>query len=166
MLKATHRPTVSVVVPAWNEEKFIDQSLRTVASQSFTNFEVIVVNDGSTDSTGSIIDRFCESDHRFSRLDMEKNSGTGAALNKGFNKARGRYQTWVSADSWVEEDFLKELVDALENNPDKVMAYSDWYIVNEQGETVQTVKVGDYERKRLQTTCYIGPCWLFREAAL
>jgi len=160
-------PRISVIVPVWNEQTRIEKCLESLQKQSFTDFEAIVVNDGSTDDSKKIIEeKFCSKDFRFKYHEMETNSGIGATLNHGFSQAKGNLLTWTSADSWVSPEYLDELKKALDANPDKVMAYGNWFIHDDVDDGRETfITVPEFDRKKLQVRCEVGPCWLFRREA-
>lgn len=156
-------PRVSVVVPAYNAERYVSQSIRSVLDQSLRDLELIAVDDGSTDSTGKILDQIASHDPRMTVI-HQANGGTGRALNAGFAVARGEYQTWWSADSYVAPHWLETLASALDAATDVGMVYSDWAIHDEQSGTVATEVCPEFNRERLQRECYLGPCWLFRRS--
>lgn len=159
-------PLVSIVVPCWNEENFISSCLVSIKNQTFHNFEVIIVDDGSTDRTPEMIESVIADDPRFQYHRLEKNSGTGTALNFGFERASGSYWTWVAGDSAVEPEFLEEQVAVLNASPsDVILTYSDWYIQDDVSNEVKPVEVPEYNKKHLQVLNYVGPCNLFRREA-
>jgi glycosyltransferase involved in cell wall biosynthesis len=92
-------PKVSIIVPIWNEENFLEESLESIRTQTFENFEVIMVDDCSIDRSKKIMNSYETIDPRFKSTKTDKNSGTGTALNAGFALAKGEYQTWLSGDS-------------------------------------------------------------------
>ena len=157
-------PKVSIVVPAWNEERYLEQSLESIKTQSFKDFEVIIVNDCSTDNTQKIIENFVNKDKRFKSKKTPINSGTGAALNLGFLDATGEYQTWVSGDSWVYSSFLECFVEALDKNPKAVLAYCNSLYFN-QDKTYSEQKSIRFNKKKLWEDNYLGQNWLFRGEA-
>lgn len=101
------RPKFSIVVPVYNEERTLEKCLNSISVQSFNNFEVLLINDGSSDSSGIICDRFAESDQRF-RVIHKKNEGVSATRNLGIDEAIGEYLLFVDSDDAVLEDYLKE----------------------------------------------------------
>lgn len=104
-------PLVSIVVPAYNAERFIMSTLNSLISQTFKNIEIIVVNDGSTDGTENCIKMF--SFDRRLRYVKKENGGTGSALNVGHKLARGKFVTWCSSDNIYFPNFVAELANAL-----------------------------------------------------
>lgn len=101
-------PKVSVIIPAYNAEKFLQRCLDSMAAQTLRDIEVIVVNDGSKDATGRIADAFAEKDPRF-RVIHQENRGVAVARQEGVDACRGEYTIQVDADDWMDPDSLEEL---------------------------------------------------------
>ena len=99
---------VSVIVPVYNVEDYIRGMLESVQRQSFEDFEVVIVNDGSTDGSQAIIDEFCREDNRF-RCFVKANGGVASARNKGLDKARGEYVVFYDPDDLIPEDSLEKM---------------------------------------------------------
>jgi glycosyltransferase involved in cell wall biosynthesis len=97
---------VSLIIPAYNAEKFITQCLRSIASQSYRDIEVIIVNDGSSDSTEIIVLKFVEHDDRFRYIKLEHNVGVNAARAIGLCESKGEYIGFVDADDWIDEKMV------------------------------------------------------------
>ena len=115
-------PTVSILVPCYNVEKYLPACLDSVLAQDFEDFEAICINDGSKDSTLDIIKRYCAADARFKVIDKE-NSGYGASMNMGLDAARGEYIAILESDDMMEPNALSTLVrEARENSADAVKA--------------------------------------------
>jgi glycosyltransferase involved in cell wall biosynthesis len=102
-------PAVSVIVPAYNAEKYLPECLKGLSSQLLRELEVICVNDGSTDNTRSIMERFAQMDGRFMVL-SGKNVGYGAACNKGFAAARGEYIAILESDDFCAPTFYEDML--------------------------------------------------------
>ncbi|WP_137845668.1 glycosyltransferase [Microbacterium sp. 2FI] len=102
-------PAVSVIVPMYNAERHIQETLESLASQSLLNFEVIVVDDGSTDRSPEIVDAFVARDDRFSRVAGPTLSSAGAARNTGLDLARGEYLAFLDADDLFSPSMLEKL---------------------------------------------------------
>ena len=106
-------PKMSVVIPAYNAERYISEALISLQKQTLADFEAIIVNDGSTDSTRAITDSFCASDSRFISF-YQENSGVYAARNRALEKATGKYVAFLDSDDIFTKDSLKALYDTLE----------------------------------------------------
>lgn len=102
-------PKVSVIVPAFNAEMYLEYCLKSISSQTMHDFECIIVNDGSTDKTGQIADSFAKYDTRFHVIHQE-NVGVALARQAGIEAATGDYTIQFDADDWVEENILDELL--------------------------------------------------------
>lgn len=114
----TKIPEVSVIVPAYNVEKYLTKCLNSLVRQTLTEIEIIIVNDGSTDRTGKIISEYADKDKRIIFLTQE-NSGPSVARNKALKIAKGEYVTFVDSDDWIDEDFVEKLYrSAVTNNAD------------------------------------------------
>lgn len=127
------KPTVSVVIPMYNVERFIDQSLTSVLEQTFTDFEVICVDDGSSDHTFFKVKAY--QDERI-RIVMQDNRGLAGARNTGINAARGKYVALLDADDFWEPTKLETHVEHLENNSHLGISFSPSWFVDEQGEAL------------------------------
>ena len=101
-------PKISVIIPAYNVERYIKQCVETVLYNSFKDFEIIVVNDGSTDGTYTILKKLVTEDERI-RVFTTSNKGLSAARNFGIRQARGEYFTFVDGDDYVNEYYLEKL---------------------------------------------------------
>ena len=99
-------PLISVVIPAYNAEQFLDETLESVLSQTYENWECIIVNDGSTDSTESIAKKWCEKDSRF-RLTNKENGGLSSARNWGIKESKAEYIAFLDADDLYLPEYLE-----------------------------------------------------------
>ncbi len=106
---------VSVIIPVYNVEKYIDECFQSLIGQIHQNFEAILIDDGSTDNSGIICDKYAEMDNRFSVYHTE-NNGIGAARNLGLEKARGEFCFFLDPDDVIEADSLSYLVNLIEDN--------------------------------------------------
>ena len=104
-------PAISVIIPVFNGEKYLQETLLSIQQQTMENFEVIVVNDGSTDKTGDIASQFAEGDSRF-KLIKQDNKGAGIARNVGLAEANGEYLLFFDSDDVMHTDMLETMVNA------------------------------------------------------
>ena len=115
-------PLVSIVVPVYNGETFLEKCLQSIIRQSYTNIEIIIVNDGSTDNTSLIIDRYVDLDKRIIGL-KQKNEGPALARKKGLEIAKGKYVQYLDSDDCLHEKAIEYLLDKAEaTNADIVVA--------------------------------------------
>lgn len=103
------QPLVSVIVPVYNGEKTIERCLRSIQNQTYSNIEIIVVNDGSTDHTQKVIDKYAASDSRFHAI-KKLNSGVSDSRNMGIKAAKGEYLQFVDGDDWIVKQATEEFV--------------------------------------------------------
>ena len=106
-------PLISVLMPAFNAEAFIAEAIQSILQQSFTDFELIILNDGSTDQTSQIIDSFA--DQRIHKMDLQHNQGLVNARNQLVAAAKGRYIAFLDADDVAFPDRLQKQFTFLEN---------------------------------------------------
>lgn len=112
---------VSVIVPVYNSEKYVDRTIESLLSQDYEELEIILVDDGSTDSSRELLDRYSHSDDRIITI-FKNHSGVSAARNAGLSIANGEFVTFVDADDWVENDYISYLVRLITTNGDFDMA--------------------------------------------
>lgn len=139
-------PKISVLMPAFNVEKYIAEAIDSVLNQTMSDFEMIIINDGSTDSTGEIVERYKEKDSRI-RVYHTENGGIAKVRNLALSYARGEYVTYIDSDDAVKEEYLECLYEnVVKYNADIAVAsfykYADiekkyYYVVLEQGYEVK-----------------------------
>lgn len=105
-MNSTSIPLVSIIIPIYNGEKYLKQCLDSILSQSYTNYELVLVDDGSKDSSPQICDSYAEQDSRILVCHIS-NSGVSHARNYGMNVARGEWITFIDCDDWITSDYLK-----------------------------------------------------------
>ena len=108
-MRCFNKSIISVVIPVYNAEMVIERIVRQVLAQTYANLELIIVDDGSRDKTGAVIDRLALEDKRM-RVFHTPNGGVSKARNKGIKEAKGKYITFVDADDWIESDMLEFLL--------------------------------------------------------
>lgn len=136
---------VSVVVPVYNGMPYLETLMESLFKQTMKNFEVIVVDDGSTDGTGAYLDGL-KNDRMSIKVIHQENRKLPGALNRGFAEAKGKRLTWVSADCSCRPDMLERLSSALDAFPQAGMAYSPFFFVDHTGKIT-----GKIEMQRLVT---------------
>lgn len=118
------QPVVSIVLPCYNGAGFLAQSLDSVLDQTFTDWELILVNDCSKDNSLEIMQQYAEKDSRIRIINNDHNLKLPGALNRGFQEAKGKYLTWTSHDNRMGKTMLEEFVNYLDQNPDKGLVTS------------------------------------------
>lgn len=106
-------PLVSIIAPVYNVEAYLPKMIDSILAQTFTDFELLLVDDGTPDNSGIICDEAAAKDRRIKAIHKE-NGGSASARNVGMEQAQGKYLFFVDSDDWIEPDMLKTLVDAAE----------------------------------------------------
>ncbi|MFD0483825.1 glycosyltransferase family 2 protein [Kineococcus sp. GCM10028916] len=126
-------PTVSVGVPVYNGEAYLEQTLEALLDQSYTDFELIVCDNASTDRTREIAEGFAARDDRVRYLRNPRNIGLAKNFNRVFQLSRGKYFRWAMADDLVDRTNLADCVAALEADPGVVLAVPTWDLIDAEG---------------------------------
>lgn len=151
-------PEVSVIIPVYNNEKFVEKCVRSVMGQSFGDLEIIVVDDGSTDQSGSILKRLAKEDKRI-RLITQENKGVSEARNLGLDAAMGRYLTFVDGDDYIGRDYIRRLYHFAEQHKTQMLICGFTY-VDERGNILDRVIPEDYRRlEREEWALRISAVW-------
>ena len=104
---------ISVIVPVYNAEKFLNQCLESIINQTFKDFELLLIDDGSTDSSGRICDEYAEKDSRI-KVVHQRNQGQAVARNKGLDMACGEWIAMIDSDDYIKTDMFEKLLTAAE----------------------------------------------------
>jgi len=120
---------ISVIVPVYNVETYLEECLDSIQNQTYTNLEVLLVNDGSTDGSQAICERYCQTDKRF-RLMNQTNQGLSAARNKGVEISTGEYIVFVDSDDVIKTNYLEKLMHYMREDVDIVE--SQFTVSNEE----------------------------------
>ncbi len=136
MTPTSTSPIVSVIVAAYQAEKYLERCLQSIAAQTLTDFEAIVVDDGSTDGTAAVARAFAEADPRFRLVVKERNEGQSAARQDALDRASGEYTIHVDSDDWVEPNMLEDLC-ALADEKSADMVIFDWIRTTETGDVYE-----------------------------
>lgn len=115
-------PKVTVLMPAYNAEKYIGTAIESILNQTYKDFEFIIVNDCSTDSTLDIIKKYAKKDKRIRIISNKKNQKIAQTLNNGLKEAKGKYIARLDADDWSYPERLEKQVNFMEENPDVVLS--------------------------------------------
>lgn len=108
---------ISIIVPVYNVELYLDKCIQSILAQSYPNFELLLIDDGSSDGSKEICDKYAKLDSRI-RVFHRINGGVSSARNAGLEKAKGDWIAFIDADDWVFPNFLSDFVANLENNVD------------------------------------------------
>jgi len=160
----TQHPLVSIVTPAYNAGRYIEETAASVLAQEYPNLEYIVVDDGSTDDTGARLRRLDPRVH----LVRQANAGEQQAVNRGVAQARGELIAIVNADDPLLPGLIRAGVDHLAQRPELAGVYPDWLKIDGDGRVLEVVHLREYDYARMlrRHLCDIGPGCLFRRSAL
>lgn len=137
-------PMVSVIIPNFNHAEYLRIAIESAIAQTYSNVEIIVIDDGSTDDSKEIIASFKKS--RFVKAIYGEHLGLPATLNRGFAKASGVFLTWLSADNFFSEGAIELLANALRDNSTSGMVYSDYSLVDSQGQLLTNSSFRKYDQ--------------------
>jgi glycosyltransferase involved in cell wall biosynthesis len=151
------KPLVSIVLPVYNGARFLRQSIESCLQQTYRDIELIVVDDGSTDTSVDIVKSY--DDDRIKLVCHQMNRKLPAALNTGFAHSSGAYLTWTSHDNYYVPTAIADMVNFLEENPHIDFVFTDEYKIDEAGQFLWITKNGPVER--LPEDCCVGACFLY-----
>jgi len=146
----TKKPKVSIIVPVYNREDLLSDTLDSIITQSYTNFELIIVNDASTDNTQKIIDLYGEKDSRLVPLKNNKNKGRAGSINIGLDNAKGKYICFLDSDDLFVRDRLSRQVKFLDSNKDIDFIYGDYHTFREKGTKLNTKTAVEFNKSPLE----------------
>lgn len=130
------RPRVSIGMPVYNGEEYLEAAITSILTQTFTDFELIISDNASTDRTQTICEEFAARDARVRYCRTAKNIGAMRNFNRVFELAGGEYFKWAAHDDLLEPDFLAQCVQVLDRDPGVVLCYSWAQVIDEQGEVI------------------------------
>lgn len=142
-------PLISVIVPIYRIEKYLPACLKSLIAQSFTNFELILVNDGSPDKCGSICDGFAKNDTRI-KVIHKTNGGLLSARKAGLESARGTYISFVDGDDWVDPYYLDTLVGLVRTNDADLIITGHFREFDGKIETIKPKNPGIYDGAKIE----------------
>ncbi|EKY29021.1 glycosyltransferase family 2 protein [Clostridium celatum] len=143
-------PIISVIVPVYNVEKYLKRCVDSILNQEMKEIEVILVNDGSTDSSASICDEYVRRDSRI-KVIHKKNSRVAAARNDGIRLASGKYISFIDSDDWIESNMYKSMYEKAEEfNVDFIMCDFSKKGVDKSYNVSQPISSGFYDKDRIK----------------
>jgi glycosyltransferase involved in cell wall biosynthesis len=160
----SHQPLVSVIIPTYNSAQYLPETIESVLSQSWKNFEIIVVDDGSTDNTSEIL-RGIQSD-KIQYIRQDNSGGPSKPRNVGIHRARGKYVALFDSDDLMAKEKLEEAVGFLERYPDLGLLFANFEVCNERGEGFPgtfldgLIAFGEIQKKQ------VGEKWFIIESAV
>lgn len=157
-------PIISIILPVYNGERFISQAIQSIRQQSFTNWELIIIDDCSTDNTPDILKKYVQLDCRIKVFRNAQNCKLPQSLNNGFKLAKGKYLTWTSDDNLLKQHFLQEMSVFLDTHPETMFVYSDYDLIDENSKVIGTYIAES--PKMLPVKNIIGASFMYRREVI
>lgn len=156
-------PKVSIVLPCYNGAALLGQAIESCINQTYNDWELIIVNDCSTDNTLEVANAYAQKDERIRVYTNEKNSKLPATLNNGFRRATGEYWTWTSDDNLLHPEMLENFVAYLDGHKDVGCAVSDSYVIDENNKIIGEKIVPDDLNSKMMLNNYVGASFMYRK---
>lgn len=156
------QPLVSIILPTYNGSRYVREAIESCLAQTYRHWELIVVDDCSTDSTPAIIAEHAARDPRIKSIRHPQNMKLPAALNTGHAAAQGHYLTWTSDDNRFLSRAIEEMVKFMEQHSSIGMVYTDCIIIDENGDYVSAFPAQPASQLAYQNA--LGPCFLYRKS--
>ena len=144
-------PLITIVTPSFNTGKFIDQTIRSVLDQDYRHIEYIIMDGGSTDETGEIVNRYRDR----LRFESRPDSGQASAVNSGFRLGSGELFGFLNADDMYRPGAISAIVEAFRRFPEAGVIYGEADWIDERSEIIQRYPTAPYDFKRFQSECFI-----------
>lgn len=156
-------PVVSIVVPSYNHARYLREAIDSILAQDYPTIELIVIDDGSTDGSAEILKSYGTRFH----WETQPNQGQVATLNRGWLMSRGEILAYLSADDVLLPRAVTSAVRCLEANPDAVLSYCDFNLIDPDSAVVRRVRAPDFDYRKMvtQMICPPGPGAFFRRSA-
>ena len=157
-------PLISVIMPVYNESLFVERAVKSVLSQTYRDFELIIIDDASTDNTVDLINQF--NDDRIIFIQKERNTGYTDSLNLGIERSQGKYIARMDGDDICHEDRFKDQFEFLENNSDYILCGSQYERIDGQRSFILPSENDDIKAMLLRGNQFIHPSVMMRKAVL
>jgi glycosyltransferase involved in cell wall biosynthesis len=131
---------ISVIMPVYNSEQFISESLNSILNQTYSNYEIICIDDGSSDKSNEILMQYSDKINLIS----QENRGLSSALNAGIEKMNGDWVKWFSPDDIMYPNTLETLINTTKEFDSNTVFYSNWDIINDKGEKLRSFSESNY----------------------
>lgn len=148
---------VSIIIPVYNNERYVEKCIRSIMNQTYGDLEILIVDDGSTDGSGEILEKLAAQDKRI-RLFHQNNGGVASARNAGLDAATGTYVTFVDGDDYLERDYIEKFYYGMKGKGAEMVVCGLTY-VDEAGRCLREIVPGEYRRFEHEE-------WMFRISAV
>ncbi len=153
-------PKVSIILPTYNGEKYLEQAIESILAQTYTDWELILVNDCSTDATADIVHQYAETDDRIYEIHNTCNQKLPMSLNIGFAAARGEYLTWTSDDNLYLPDAIAVMVQCLDEYGEAAMVRASMDFIDANGKVIGQSET--YTDEKMYAFNCLGACFMYR----
>jgi len=136
-----YSPLITVIVPVYNSEPYLSKCIDSILIQTFTNFELLIIDDGSTDRSANICDDYAMKDNRI-KIYHKRNEGVSSARNLGLDKAEGKWIAFVDSDDYIKNSYLKDLYDSIDSTSLLIIQGITYLLGNKQSERI--LDLGNY----------------------
>ena len=150
-------PQISIIIPIYNVERYLRQCIDSILAQTFTNFELLLIDDGSPDGCPAICDEYAEKDARI-RVFHKPNGGVTSARNKGLDNAKGNWIIYIDGDDWIEPTYVEELYNAAINNEADIAICGFRFVYEDGSSVIEHPTIWD-DNKQASLNRYIASIW-------
>lgn len=153
-------PLVSIVLPVYNGEKYLAVSIESCIRQTYSNWELLIMDDGSVDRSAEIAKQYESKDARIHYYKNPQNLRLPRTLNRGFELSKGNYLTWTSDDNYYEETAIEKMVQSLQSG-EKEFVFASCRIINDKDEEIGTITAPKEYRHAIWDYDFVGACFMY-----
>ena len=163
-MKDTSAPLVTIITPTYNRASYLEETIDSILGQDYPHIDYLVLDDGSTDNTRELLQRY----KGRLRWQSHPNMGEHRTVNKGFSLARGKYVAVVNSDDPLRPGAIRAAVELLEARPELLVAYPEWDMVDSSNRVIRTMCVPEYDYRHMVEyhQCLVGPGAVIRRGAI
>lgn len=152
---------ISIVLPVYNGEKYLRESIDSILSQTYKNWELLILDDCSTDKTSEIAKEYEAKDERIRYFKNDINLRLPRNLNKGFSLTKGDYLTWTSDDNRFRPQALEKMHEALVVDGKAQFVFASCRVINSEGNAIEYITVNDSSKKKIKGMNSVGACFMY-----
>lgn len=152
---------ISIILPIYNGEKYMRESIESVIAQTYRDWELLIIDDCSSDHTAEIAKEYASKDSRVQYFRNEKNLRLPRNLNKGFSLSKGDYLTWTSDDNIYKPEALLTMLEVLKKNPECNFVFCDYEIIDESGNKISEYRIPEDYEDQIVGNNVVGACFMY-----
>ena len=141
---------VQILIPCFNGQEYLEETLISIQNQTYANFDCLLVDDGSSDNSSSIFNKFAQDDLRFRLLENEKNQGESYTVNRAWNSKKGKLVCVLSFDDPQPHDWLENMIKFRNENPGFIVYYPNRLVIDEKGISIRSEVLFDWSKSLLR----------------